>query len=86
MESKQQEEFWAHSLQQFVNEMFDKLITQIPRKGHPTKERLKNCSEEYLINKLQEHLEVGHYSDVANFAFLLKQKRSSLSEKISDET
>jgi hypothetical protein len=67
-------EIWDESLAKFTDSMHWKLLLQIKRKGKPTKVNLISCSKEYLLKKLQEHLELNHYIDVANYAFLLSQK------------
>jgi hypothetical protein len=54
-----------------------KLASQVNRKVQPSKQRLKDCPEDYLVEQLREHLEFGHWIDVANYAFLLYQKKDS---------
>ena len=78
------EENWKGSLYCFHLDMEDKLEECVPRKGEPTKERLKDCPEDFLIGELKAHLELGHWVDVANFAFLLHQQRP-LSKTASEE-
>lgn len=65
---------WEDDLKTFQKKMINKIIRQIFKKGYPTKDRLKETSDIFLIDKLIEHLNLKHYSDVANFAFMLYQK------------
>jgi hypothetical protein len=67
-------EVWKQSLNNFCMDMVGKFERNVPLKGEPTKERLSDCPDKYLLDKLDEHLKLGHYEDVANFAFLLRQK------------
>lgn len=65
---------WEKDFNFFLKNMRNKIIRNIFKKGYPTKDRLKYTSDEYFKNKIKEHLELNHYSDVANFAFMLYQK------------
>jgi hypothetical protein len=71
MEESQQEFFKEFNI--FQLKMKSKLIQNFERKGIPTKETLK-CWDSYLLSKLQEHLELKHYEDCANYCFLLRLK------------
>lgn len=66
---------WEKQFDEFVKLMRNTIIRQIYRKGYPTKERLRTTPNSYLKNKLNEHLELNHYIDVANYSFMLHQKQ-----------
>lgn len=79
-------ENWKGSLYCFHLDMQYKLSTNVNEKGEPTKEEARNFSQRYLEDKLQEHLAAGNFVDVANFAFLMYQRKMGLASKNNNKT
>jgi hypothetical protein len=59
---------------QFKKEMFEKLNKNQKEKG----ESWQDSPQNYLQTKLYEHYVLGHWVDVANFAFMLRSKEIQL--------
>lgn len=68
---------WRRDFNLFQLTMKSKLCACIPLKGEPSQSRLMNCPKKYLKEKLLEHLELDHFEDVGNFAFLLSQQEKA---------
>lgn len=65
---------WEKDFEEFTKLMRSAIIRNIWKKGYPTKNRLKEVSNKFLIDRMSEHIDALNWKDVANFAFMLYQK------------